>query len=221
MLPSLFPLSSELVALEVLQEALLGAGAEVEGVEQVGARAGRAGHACREHDVATKPTGRCGAQPFPKDPPAVVPESKAAKPEVPEEVQEEELEEAGRLYIMLATCTLLAFLLFLTVSQWLSLGRSASRSSPSSSVLFLSSDSCFEAFWGGGGLRVWGRVSTPGLHWLGGRGAEGAGSRESSAWRGPGSGQGRGGVPCKPTRGQTRLSAAVLPKCLEVVGWGS
>ena len=95
MLPSLFPLSSVLLSLEVVQEALLGAVAEVE-QEELEAR--RAGHASRVLDEATEPPRRCSVHPSPENPPVMLPEFKAEKPEVPEVGPEEVLEEAGKLW---------------------------------------------------------------------------------------------------------------------------
>ena len=65
-------------------------------------------------------------QPSPEDPPELLLGAKAEKPEVLEGGLEEELlEEAGRLESSLhqfAVCRLFVFLLFLTVSHWLSCG---------------------------------------------------------------------------------------------------
>ena len=89
------PLMSELLSLEVVQEALL---QEVEPESEEEVESGRAGPPCRAHSVDPEPAGRRNVQPSPEDPPELLPGARAEKPEVPEGGLEEELlEEAGRL----------------------------------------------------------------------------------------------------------------------------
>ena len=102
MQPSLFPVTSELHSLEVVEVALLGAGAVAEVVQEEEEETGRAGLVSRVLDETSVPPRRCNAQPSPEDPPAKLPESRTEK------LVAEQLVEAGELPEVSAQCIRLA-----------------------------------------------------------------------------------------------------------------